>query len=155
MMKHPARIALVVALALGACAEASEPGAPAVDRPGATPGTDEPMGAGPIEGVEDACVRARACCAAYVERVGSEDPSVTAQTTCADVAEASGDAAQAGCEAAIQGWRIALTPPAPATEGESAAAGESPAAPAEETATSAEGEAPPGTQASGVPAACE
>ncbi|MEC7524579.1 MAG: hypothetical protein VYE22_32165 [Myxococcota bacterium] len=62
------------------------------------------------EGGDDACSRARACCTAFVEASNSATPgAVSAETACAGVQNLQGAAAEAACNAAIDGWRQSLT----------------------------------------------
>lgn len=106
-------IALTLSFGLVACggeeeAESSEQSSaetPTADSPPAEEEEEAEEESG--GGGGDACERARDCCAAYVEAVGGSVPGISAETTCASVANLNGPGATATCEAAIQGWRTA------------------------------------------------
>jgi len=54
------------------------------------------------------CERAQSCCEAYVNAVAGDTPSVSVESTCGAVQNAQGPAADATCQAAIDGWRTSL-----------------------------------------------
>lgn len=55
------------------------------------------------------CARAQSCCEAYVQTVAGNTPGLTVDTACAAVRQATGPGADVTCQAAIDGWRQALT----------------------------------------------
>jgi hypothetical protein len=92
-------------LALAACgAEESETTATSAAEP-----SEEPA-AGGGGGGGSPCSRARDCCNAYVDAMGS--PAITAEQACAGIAaaeSAGGPGADTSCTTMISGWRTSLS----------------------------------------------
>ncbi|MGF1469713.1 MAG: hypothetical protein ACFCGT_26615 [Sandaracinaceae bacterium] len=98
-----------------AAAEAEEPAEEAMaeaEEPAEEPGAEaeEPSAEGEAGAEGGACGQAVACCEAYIEVMGATT-GVTAEQACAGVRQAStmGEQGAAACNAAVQGWRQALT----------------------------------------------